>query len=137
MVIRPRGVRPLPQSGHDDTGGGPADLPPVPEHPESTLSGREPAQWTRRLHPPRAVLHIALVVESLATYQELRKHTVLLAPRDWEGTVKAHFLLRRKGQTDDDLTLKFALTELGLTDPAVAQLQYPETLELGWTDEPT
>lgn len=78
-------------------------------------------------------MHFALVVPDLKTYRALRDAVWAIKPHGWNGEVRAHVLVQ-KGREAQDVLFSFALTELGLVHPNVARLQYPEELEIGWSD---
>lgn len=127
--LRPDGDALRDSSGHRPLSG-------LPEHPGAVVpDGLGAAQPSR--HPaPRATLHIALIVPDIKLYGQLRRSAYLLTPPGWDGDAKLHVLIKDPKTEPTDMLYRYALTELGLVDAAVAGLTYPDTIELGWTDEP-
>ena len=105
----------------------------LPEHAAPVVSNGDKSPTAVRFRDPPEFLHIALVVPDLATYKALREHCFIIKPGELPTPVKVHFLLGR--DTDEqELVLSHALLELGLVEPKVTRLQYPEALELGWEE---
>jgi hypothetical protein len=98
----------------------------------SERMGAAESEQPAEAHQP---LHIALVVPDIGTYQRLRKKVWVIKPAGYKDDIKIHFLLQGKDKTDSELTFSFALTDLGLITPEVGQIQYPENIELGWSDD--
>lgn len=82
-------------------------------------------------------MHLALVVNDLKTYGLLRDHLWVISPPGKRGVVKVHVLLQKPKTSEQELVFGYALTRLGLTTPEAARLQYPEELEIGWSDDAT
>jgi hypothetical protein len=80
-------------------------------------------------------MHIALVVRDLGVYGELKRNAFAVAAHDVADKVILHFILQRKGQEKSEVVQRWALTELGLAEPKVTGLQYPEEIQLGWEDD--
>jgi hypothetical protein len=81
-------------------------------------------------------IHLALVVPDLKVFGRFKDSVYVLKPGDAKDLdIQVHVLLDRKGKDKQQVVLGFALTQLGLVEPSVAKLQYPEELELGWSDE--
>ena len=81
-------------------------------------------------------IHIALVVPDLKVFGSLKDSVYVLKPdsaKDYD--IQVHVLVDRKGKDRQAVLFGFALTQLGLVEPSVAKLQYPEELELGWSDK--
>jgi hypothetical protein len=138
------GGRKVPQlrsrnSGSKGSGQGPLrDV--VPEHGSAVLpnggtaSSREGfCDSCKELQEARR-LHLALVLPDLKVFGSLKDSIYVLKPQGWEGDIQVHVLLQRKGKSKQEVVFAFALTQLGLVEPSVANLQYPEELELGWSD---
>lgn len=79
-------------------------------------------------------LHLAIVVPDITVFRKIKDSVKVIKPYDWEGEVIVHCLLPRKDTDDNSLVFRFALTQLGLVEPKVAELQYPDQIELGWSD---
>jgi len=81
-------------------------------------------------------VHIALVVPDLKVFGVLKDSVYVLKPDSAEDLeILVHVLLDRKGKDRQQVLFGFALTQLGLVEPSVAKLQYPEELELGWSNK--
>jgi hypothetical protein len=80
-------------------------------------------------------IHLALVVPDIKIFGSLKRNAYILKPHDLETQVKLHVLVQRKQQSEEEIIFAFALTQLGLVEPKVANLQYPEEIDLGWSDE--
>jgi hypothetical protein len=81
-------------------------------------------------------VHVALVVPDLKLFGSLKDSVYVLKPdEDEDLDIQVHVLVDRKGKDRQQVLFAFALTQLGLVEPSVAKLQYPEALELGWSDE--
>ena len=90
-------------------------------------TSREELQEAKRLH-------LALVVPDIKLFGRLKNSVYILQPTPRNQEILVHVLLQRKEQSQSETVFAFALTQLGLIEPSVAQLQYPEELELGWSD---
>ena len=136
MVIATRRLQPLRLPRLDGSVQRPDDMPPkVSEHghtmvPDGTHSAKEAGPY-----PPPVPLHIALVIPDPKLLRKLRNAAWLIKPQDWPGSVKLHVLEQRPKTEPDTLIFAFALKNLGLASAKVVGLNYPEEIEIGWTDE--
>jgi hypothetical protein len=96
--------------------------------------GREDVRETQR------ELHIALVVPDLKQFHALRTGVFAVVDAEFPNIKPhVHVLLANDGTTDADrqnIVARHALVTLGLVAPDVAQLQYPEEIEIGWNEPP-
>ena len=112
----------------------------VSKHGNTVLSNRDATPTREKLLETRERmqkaqrLHIALVLPDIKIFGSLKNGVYVLKPQEWKGDILVHILLQRKGKTKQEVVFGFALTQLGLITPSVAKLQYPEELELGWSD---
>jgi hypothetical protein len=100
---------------------------------DSGISDR-PVADSRPVEDARGTFHFAIVVPDIGIFRTLKESVYIIKPYDWDEDVLIHFLLPRKDKDDPSLVYAFALTELGLVEPKVAGLQYPEQVEFGWSD---
>jgi hypothetical protein len=107
----------------------------VPEHSGETISNRDSTGTPVPLRDTQSELHIALVVRDLGVYAELKRNAFAVAAHDVSNKVILHFILQRKDQEKSEIVQRWALTELGLAEPKVTGLQYPEEIQLGWEDD--
>ncbi len=107
----------------------------VSDDTDTVVPDRVPEPADDRVYPAPVTLHIACVVPDLRQLAVLKQNMWLIKPHDWDGKVQLHILVQRKGVTNDDLIYRHALVNLGLVTPQTAALQYPEEIELGWSDE--
>ena len=110
-----------------------SDLLEVQQPVTELVSERLATAPHERPTPPRAELHIALIVKDRATYDLLKRNAYLIKPPYWDGEVKLRFIIGKPSQAQSIL-LRIALVELGMVDPIVAQIAYPDQASLGWTD---
>lgn len=137
MAIPPSKVSQLRRPRDDDREHGTKPVSGlVPSDTTPVVSNRSDTTVNPRFHLSSEKLHIALVVPDLKTYHTLRGSSWIIKPSEWEVDIKVHVLLSGD-RTDQELVFGFALTELGLTDPQTARLQWPENIELGWDDDTT
>lgn len=112
----------------------------VPQHSGPILSNRDESSDSTGLPEARKGLqeskriHIALVVPDIKIFGRFKNSVYVLKPQDHEDDILVHVLLQRKDQTHEEILFAFALTQLGLVEPSVAKLQYPEEIELGWSN---
>lgn len=109
--------------------------PVVPEHLDSGVPDRVPEGVSPVAQGAQRELHVALVVRDLGVYGELKRNAFAVAAHDVPDKVILHFLLQRKGQEKSEVVQRWALTELGLAEPKVTGLQYPEEIQLGWEND--
>jgi len=81
----------------------------------------------------RDTLHIGLVIPDISIFRAIKQSVHVIKPHDYTGEIIVHCLLAKKDKDDHSVFHAFALTELGLIDPKVAGLDYPEQVELGWS----
>jgi hypothetical protein len=85
---------------------------------------------------PQRNVHIALVIPDQSTFRSLRKSAYLIQdPAHPTVGVKLHILHGEKGHDPQNLIARHCITALALASPQVAALQYPEAIELGWSDD--
>ena len=115
---------------------GPSDLPtvlPTQQRPPvvplrlGTAAPTGPAA-------PFTDLRIALVLRDKHLYELIKEKLTLISPPYWDGHVKLHIILAKKGETIENITNRIALTQLGLVTPRVARLTSPDQVTLGWPD---
>ena len=82
-----------------------------------------------------STLHLALVIPDISVFRTIKSSVYAIKPHDWEGEIYIHCLLPRPDKDDPSLVYRFALTELGLVEPKVADISYPEHIQFGWSDE--
>ncbi len=131
-----RKVRPLPESQSGDSQhlrtAVESMLRPVPSNGSGGLSDRDPISSQAQSDASRTI-HIAIVIPDISIFRAIRSSVSIIKPTDLDREVIVHCLLAKKDQDDESNVYAFALTELGLIDPAVAGLSYPEQFELGWS----
>lgn len=137
LVLRPFNVPSVRRDG-DGSGGGSGDEPVhrLPDDPGLVVPDRVGPAQGERPAAPRDILHIALVIPDIKLYGQLRRAAYLISPPGWKGHVKLHVLPKNPRTTEEEMLYKFVLVDLGLVDPSVAGFAYPDTMELGWSDEP-
>lgn len=85
---------------------------------------------------PRSKLHIALCVPDLKQFGILKKSAFLIQdPERRDVELVLHILVAKQGTNPIEQISAFALTRLGLIAPSVAQIQYPDELQIGWSDD--
>ena len=127
---------PLPESGRVSGNGGSQeaeDLHRLPDNGDEGVPNGRPAASFPGGDDGRT-LHLAIVVPDISIFRKIKDSVKVIKPHDWEGEVIVHCLLPRKDEDDNSLVFRFALTQLGLVEPKVAELQYPDQVELGWSD---
>lgn len=110
------------------------DSPVVPDRQNADTTARTP---DTRGESPDDTLHIALVIPDLRIFQTLKSSAYVLKPHDHDQAIKLHVLLQKKNEDPQSIIFRFALTQLGMVTPEVAQLDYPEEMELGFSDDLT
>jgi len=85
---------------------------------------------------PRSKLHIALCVPDLKQFGILKQSAFLIQdPERRDVELVLHVLVTKKGTEPIEQISAFALTRLGLIAPSVAKIQYPDELQIGWSDD--
>jgi hypothetical protein len=129
-------VRPLPPDRLDSDGTQPSDLRDVPAETSQVVPNRlGPAGHSIPDLPP-ADLHVALIIDSIDHWSDIRKSAYIISPPYWAGNVQLHVILRNPKATPEEMLYKVALTQLGLVDPKIAGLTPDTQIDLGWPTTP-
>ena len=78
-------------------------------------------------------IHLAIIIPDISIFRAIKSSVSIIKPPGLDREVIVHCLLAKKDTDDHSNIFAFALTELGLIDPEVAGLSYPEQFELGWS----
>lgn len=110
-------------------------VPGVPEHGATMVADRLDDGERGVPDLPQRTLHLALVVPDLKQFHALRGSVFALHDSEHpEVRVKAHILLANPTKTQTEVVASHALITLGLIDPSITHLRYPEELEIGWNE---
>lgn len=132
LALPARNVQPLPRERVSGDGGEHNDMLEMPPITSPLVPDRVGATEGNGLNFPPAALHIALVIEDLKVWSQLKKSAWLIAPSLWAGELKLHVLLKRPTDTAMSMVLKLAAVDLGLSDATTLELTSPEQIDLGW-----
>jgi hypothetical protein len=109
----------------------------MPVEPSALVPDRLGTTEDQLPGPPRADLHVALIVPSLDAYHVLKQNAYLISPPYWDGKVMLHVILQNPKKTREDMLYQVALVDLGLVDPRTTDLAVDEQITLGWpSNEP-